>query len=78
MNGANPLATILSAGMMLDWLGERHSDASCSNAAVVLEQAVEMVLREGGVRTPDIGGNSTTIEVAEAVARAVSSDQGSP
>ena len=71
-NCANPLATILSAGMMLDWLGERHSDPNCSQAAIRLEQAVEHVLAEGSVLTPDLGGAATTTDVAEAVASALS------
>jgi 3-isopropylmalate dehydrogenase len=72
-NIANPLATILSAGMMLDWLGDKHKDDVCTKAAQVLEQAVANVLGEGQVRTPDIGGESTTTEVANAVADAISS-----
>jgi len=56
----NPLATILSAGMMLDHLG-------MSDAARELESAVARVLAEGKVRTPDIGGHSSTEEVTEAV-----------
>ena len=56
----NPLATILSAGMMLDHLG-------MGDAARELESAVASVLAEGNVRTPDIGGHSSTEEVTEAV-----------
>jgi tartrate dehydrogenase/decarboxylase/D-malate dehydrogenase len=56
----NPLATILSAGMMLDHLG-------MGDAARELESAVATVLAEGKVRTPDIGGHSSTEEVTEAV-----------
>ena len=56
----NPLATILSAGMMLDHLG-------MNEAARELESAVAAVLGEGTVRTPDIGGSSSTEEVTEAV-----------
>lgn len=66
-NVANPLATILSASMMLDWLGDRNDDAACSTAGAIVEQAVAKVLAEGRVRTPDIGGTSSTIEVAQAV-----------
>ena len=73
---ANPLATILSAGMMLDWLGDRHSDALCSGAAVDIERAVERVLVDGKVRTPDIGGHATTTEVAAAVVDALPAHQG--
>ena len=60
----NPLATILAAKMMLDWLGE-------TGKATRLERAVAAVIREGKARTYDMGGTSTTLEVAEAVVRAL-------
>jgi isocitrate/isopropylmalate dehydrogenase len=60
----NPLATILAAKMMLDWLKETEK-------AERLERAVAAVIREGKARTYDMGGTSTTLEVAEAVARAL-------
>ena len=60
----NPIATILAARMMLEWLGE-------ARAAERLERAVAAVIRAGKVRTYDMGGTSTTLEVAEAVARAL-------
>jgi isocitrate dehydrogenase (NAD+) len=60
----NPLATILAAKMMLEWLGEARS-------AERLERAVAKVIRDGAARTYDMGGTSTTLEVAEAVARAL-------
>ncbi len=58
---ANPLAAILSAAMMLEHLGQ-------SEAAGAVERAVRAVLAEGQVRTPDLGGDSSTHEVSEAVA----------
>ena len=57
----NPIATILAAKMMLDWLGE-------TGTAQRIEDAVAAVIREGEVRTYDMGGSSTTLELAEAVA----------
>ena len=57
----NPIATILAAKMMLDWLGE-------TEAGVRLEQAVATVISEGKVRTYDLGGSNTTLEMAEAIA----------
>jgi len=57
---ANPVATILSAAMMLDWLGEKE-------AAEHVEAAVVGVLEEGRVRTPDLGGIDTTEDMADAV-----------
>lgn len=70
-NVANPMATILSAAMMLDWLGDKHNDPVCIEAAVSLENAVAKVLQEGNIRTPDIGGTSSTTDVANAIADAI-------
>jgi len=56
----NPLATILSAAMMLDHLGEE-------DAARRMERAVAGVLAEGRARTPDLGGKSSTVEVTDAI-----------
>ena len=60
----NPIATILSVVMMLDWLGE-------PDRALRVERGVETVLKEGKVRTYDMGGTATTIQMAEAIAAAV-------
>ncbi|PWH13291.1 MAG: 3-isopropylmalate dehydrogenase [Anaerolineae bacterium] len=57
----NPIATILSAKMMLDWLGEVEK-------AKHLEAAVAAVIAEGRVRTYDMGGNHSTLEMAQAIA----------
>jgi tartrate dehydrogenase/decarboxylase/D-malate dehydrogenase len=57
---ANPLASIFSAAMMLDHLG-------LSKAAVRIDQAVRNVLAKGRIRTPDLGGISSTSEVVGAV-----------
>lgn len=57
----NPLATILAAKMMLDWLGEKEKAAQ-------IESAVAAVIEEGRVRTYDMGGSATTLQMAEAVA----------
>jgi tartrate dehydrogenase/decarboxylase/D-malate dehydrogenase len=62
---ANPLAAILSAGMLLDHL-------SLAKSAAAVRRAVAVVLKAGKPRTPDLGGNARTIEVAEAVLRAIS------
>lgn len=57
----NPIATILTARMMLDWLGE-------TERAQRIEEAVAEVVRAGEVRTYDMGGSATTLEMAEAIA----------
>jgi isocitrate/isopropylmalate dehydrogenase len=57
----NPIATILAARMMLDWLGETEKGAR-------LEKAVAAVIAEGKVRTYDMGGSAKTLDMASAVA----------
>jgi 3-isopropylmalate dehydrogenase len=57
----NPIATILAVKMMLDWLGE-------AGKAQLLEGAVAEVIREGAVRTYDMGGTSTTLDMGCAIA----------
>ena len=66
-NLANPTAMLLSAALMLDWLGERHDLAACSEAAKRLETAIESGYRSGAVRPIEQGGTQTTTEVARAV-----------
>lgn len=71
-NLANPIATILSASMMLDWLGHRHDDATAREAAAMIESAVVRLLKSGRLKTPDQGGNASTSDIAEAVAWEIS------
>jgi len=63
-NKANPIAAIMSAKMMLDYLGE-------PTFAQRIEEAVRDILVEGKVRTYDLGGSSSTQEVADAVCRRI-------
>ena len=69
-NISNPIATILSGVMMLDHLGE-------IKAAKAIENAVEKVLSEGKVRSHDLGGNSSTIEVGDEVVIKIGESQAS-
>lgn len=62
---ANPLAAILSAKLMLDHLGHAKS-------AAAMHQAIARVLKEAKVRTPDLGGKATTVQMADAVIAALS------
>lgn len=62
MYKVNPIATILAGKMMLEWLGEQES-------AERVENAVATVIKEGKTKTYDMGGNATTLEMAEAIAR---------
>jgi 3-isopropylmalate dehydrogenase len=58
---ANPTAMLLAVKLMLDWLGERDTGQA-------LQQAIADTIAAGKVRTYDLGGSSTTLEVAQAVA----------
>ena len=63
---ANPTAMLLSAALMLDWLGDRGAGQAWSDAALELEQAVDGAFA-AGLRTAEFGGVGT-MEVARAVA----------
>jgi 3-isopropylmalate dehydrogenase len=57
---ANPTAMLLAVKLMLDWLGE-------GDKANTLEQAIADVIAERRVRTYDLGGDATTLDMAKAV-----------
>lgn len=57
----NPIATILAGKMMMDWLGEIELGER-------IEKATAEVIAEGKVRTYDMGGSATTLEIAQAIA----------
>lgn len=67
---ANPVATILSAAMMLEWLAEKKRDPRCESAAAAIRSATAKVLASGP-RTADIGGTARTVEVTRAIASAL-------
>jgi tartrate dehydrogenase/decarboxylase / D-malate dehydrogenase len=60
---ANPTGAILSAALMLDWLGE-------AAAAAALRAAVERALAAKNL-TPDVGGKLTTAQVTQAIEREI-------
>lgn len=57
---ANPMAALWSASQLLHFLG-------CEHRAAALLSAVEGVLSEGSILTPDLGGSVTTARVSDAV-----------
>jgi len=69
---ANPISLILSIGMMLNWLGDKRGDDRLKDAWNGIDKAVDDVLIEGRVRTPDLGGKNGTHEFGDAVAKAIS------
>ena len=67
-NVANPAAMVLSAAMLIGWLGRRDGNDAAIDAAVRLEAAVDAALGSAAGRTPDIGGAATTVEAGRAIA----------
>lgn len=59
-NKVNPTAMLLATKMMLEWLGEEEKSRS-------LEGAIARVIKEGKVRTYDLGGSSSTLDIAHEV-----------
>jgi len=68
---ANPFAMILSAAMMLEWLGVKHDNHKMIADGARLRQAVDRVVADGRVLTRDLGGTASTEDAASAVALAL-------
>jgi isocitrate/isopropylmalate dehydrogenase len=58
----NPIAMIRSVQLMLEWLGEKTHGMN-------LDSAIAQVIKEGKIKTYDMGGSNTSLEVAREVAR---------
>lgn len=67
---ANPTAMILSAAMMLDWLGERHDVRQARDAASLIKHAVDEAF-VGGLIPAEFGGVAGTEAIARAVLDAI-------
>ncbi len=75
---ANPIGSIISGKMMLEWLALKHGDKACEKAALRIEEAVSKVLSEEKVRTIDLCygkyaglAPSKTSEVGESIVRKI-------
>ena len=66
---ANPASLILSAAMLLEWLGGRHARPALAEAARAIEHAVDALLESPETRTRDLGGSLGTRQFAAAVCR---------
>ena len=66
-NAANPIAMILSAAMMLDWLGNKHDSGAMREAAAGIEAAVDATLAARTAVTRDLGGTASTGQSFQAV-----------
>lgn len=68
---ANPTAMILSAAMMLEWLGARESSTEAVQAAGLIRRAVESAFAPGNLVTCELGGTAGTADVFAAVRSAM-------
>jgi 3-isopropylmalate dehydrogenase len=59
---------LLSAALMLDWLGQQHGEPACLEAGLRLEIAIEDGFRAGALAPIEQGGRQTTADVAGALA----------
>jgi 3-isopropylmalate dehydrogenase len=70
-NKANPTSLILSAAMLLSWLGEHRKLPKLEAAGADIERAVDVALADAKSRTPDLGGSGNTELFAARVATAL-------
>ena len=71
-NVVNPIATINSLQMMLEWLGDKHNDDLLIEISSKVNQVVSDQIQEGKVMTYDIGGNATTSQVGDDLVNRIS------
>src|SRR5918998_2112826 len=67
---ANPYAMIMSAKMLLEWLGAHFGNVGLARAARRIDRAVGQTISEGKWLTQDIGGTASTHEMGTAIAEA--------
>jgi len=66
-NIANPYAMIVSAKMLLEWLGHKKKDSRALAAAGTIDRAVDAIIADGVSLTPDLGGTATTSQMGDAI-----------
>ena len=67
-NVANPYAMIVSAKMLLEWLGHKKGEPRALAAARAIDRAVDDVIERRVSLTPDLGGTATTSQMGDAIA----------
>src|SRR5471032_1851355 len=68
---ANPYAMIVSAKMLLEWLGHKKNDERALRAAASIDRAIDDVIATRTSLTPDLGGTATTSQMGHAIAARV-------
>jgi 3-isopropylmalate dehydrogenase len=62
---------IVSGQMLLAWLGRKHQNRQTTEAAAMIARAVDRVMLEQPVLTPDLGGQGTTATMTDEIVRAI-------
>ena len=70
-NIANPYALIMSGQMLFEWLGRKRGEPKATQAAKLIDAAVDRVIAEAKHLTPDLGGKAGTTQMGDAIAAAV-------
>jgi 3-isopropylmalate dehydrogenase len=68
---ANPTSLILSAAMLLQWLGRRRNNMKLAEAARLIDTAVDAVLKQASTRTIDLGGPLGTAAFTSELCRVI-------
>ncbi len=68
---ANPTAMFLSAAMMLEWLADKHEIPNCARAGLAIRNAIDQAFGGGTLIPCDLGGDSGTRTVSQAVMAAL-------
>jgi 3-isopropylmalate dehydrogenase len=71
-NKVNPIATINSVQLMIEWLGMRHNDNEAIQVSQLIEKAVSDHLQDGSILTYDLGGKASTSEVGSSIVNRLS------
>jgi 3-isopropylmalate dehydrogenase len=71
-NIANPYALIMSGKMLFEWLGRKRGEPKATQAAALIDRAIDRVIAEATTLTADLGGKAGTSDMGSAVARFVS------
>nr|MBC8517585.1 isocitrate/isopropylmalate dehydrogenase family protein [Euryarchaeota archaeon] len=63
----NPIATINSVQLMIEWLGMKHNDEEAIQVSELIEKAVSEHLQDGSILTYDLGGDASTSDVGDSI-----------
>jgi 3-isopropylmalate dehydrogenase len=70
-NIANPYAMIMSGKLLFEWLGRKHNEPKATQAAELMDTAMDRVIAEAKSLTGDLGGKASTSDMGSAVAAAI-------